>query len=324
MRETLAQEDLLRLWRTMVRIRAFEACVQAEARAGRVPGHVHLSLGQEAVAAGVSFHLNRCDVITTTHRGHGHAIAKGVDATAMMAEILGRASGCCGGKGGSMHIADAERGLLSANGIVGANAPLAVGAALSARVLEARRIAVAWLGDGASNQGAVFESLNLAAAFRLPCLFVIEDNGYGEYTPRASVTGADDLAGRIRGFGMPASRVDGSDVLAVEAAAREAIARVREGGGPAAIVAEVARLGGHFEGDAQAYRAPGEMAAARRERDPLSQFRRRILEAGRLDTAALDMIEAAAREEMAAALRAASKAPFPSVETLFCDVTAGA
>ncbi|RMD88612.1 MAG: thiamine pyrophosphate-dependent dehydrogenase E1 component subunit alpha [Alphaproteobacteria bacterium] len=321
MNDTLAQEDLLGLWRTMVRIRAFEECVQAEARAGRVPGHVHLSLGQEAVAAGVSFHLERDDVITTTHRGHGHAIAKGVDATAMMAEILGRANGCCGGKGGSMHIADAEHGLLSANGIVGANAPLAVGAALSARQLGERRIAVAWIGDGASNQGAVFESLNLAAAFALPCLFVIEDNGYGEYTPRASVTGTDDLAARIRGFGLPASHIDGSDIFAVEAAARTAIARIREGEGPAAIVAEVVRFSGHFEGDTQTYRPSEEVAAARRERDPLSRFRRRVLEAGWLDAATLDAIAAAARNEMAAAAMAAHEAPSPPAETLLRDVS---
>ena len=265
--------------------------------------------------------LDDDDIVTSTHRGHGHALAKGVDAVALMREIFGRAGGCCGGKGGSMHIADPGRGLLCANGIVGANAPLAVGAALSARLLGASRIAVAFLGDGASNQGAVFESLNLAAAFALPCLFVIEDNGYGEYTPRAAVTGTDDLAARIRGFGMPAARLDGSDVLAVEAAARDAIAGLREGRGPAAIVAEVARFSGHFEGDAQAYRAPDEVSAARRARDPLSTFRRRVLAEGRLEAAALEAIEAAARDEMAAAAAAARAAPPPPRDALLRDVT---
>ncbi len=317
----LSRDDLLRLWRTMLRIRAFEERLQAEARAGRVPGHVHLSLGQEAVPAGVSLHLDDRDIVTSTHRGHGHALAKGVDATAMMREVFGCAEGCCGGKGGSMHIADPGHGLLCANGIVGANAPLAVGAALSARLLDERRVAVAWLGDGASNQGAVFESLNLAAAFALPCLFVIEDNGYGEYTPRAAVTGTDDLAARIRGFGMPASRIDGSDVFAVAAAAREAIARLRSGKGPAAIVAEVARFSGHFEGDAQTYRAPEEIAAAQRARDPLAIFRRRVLDAGRLDAATLDAAAVAAEEEMAAAVRAARTAPPPPADALLRDVS---
>ena len=318
---SLTPDDLLRLWRTMVRIRAFEERLRTEYRAGHVPGHVHLSLGQEAVPAGLSLHLDQCDIVTSTHRGHGHALAKGVDATAMMMEIFGRAGGCCGGKGGSMHIADPDRGLLCANGIVGANAPLALGAALSAKLLGERRIAVAFLGDGASNQGAVFESLNLAAAFALPCLFVIEDNGYGEYTPRAAVTGTDDLAARIRGFGMPAERIDGSDVLAVEVTARRTIARLRKGQAPAAIVAEVARFSGHFEGDAQAYRAPDEVAAVRRARDPLSIFRRRVLEAGWLDTATLDAVRAAAEEEMAAAATAAGKAPPPPADALLRDVS---
>jgi pyruvate dehydrogenase E1 component alpha subunit len=317
----LRRDELLRAYRTMRTIRAFEERIRREKAANQVPGMVHLYLGEEAIAAGVCHHLTDRDHIASTHRGHGHCIAKGCDVPAMMREIFGREGGLCGGKGGSMHIADLSRGMLGANAIVGGAPPLAVGAALSAKTLGTGAVAVAFAGDGASNQGTVFEAMNLAVVLRLPVLFVFENNGYGEGTGHDYAVGSRDIAGRARAFGMPAVRIDGTDFFEVEAAAREAIGRARAGGGPGAIEACAVRFGGHYEGDPQNYRSKDELERARTA-DCLAGFRGRVTGAGLLDAAALDAIDAEVAALVDAAAEAARAAPPPRVETLLTDVYA--
>jgi len=251
----LNRDVLLQSYRVMVTIRRFEERVQEEFSKGNIPGFVHLYAGQEASAVGVCSHLGAGDVIASTHRGHGHSIAKGCDVTGMMLELFGRQGGLCGGKGGSMHIADLDRGMLGANGIVGGGPPLVVGAALTAKTLGRNTVAVAFTGDGASNQGTTFEALNLAVVLQVPAIFVFENNQYGEGTGAAYAVGSHDIAGRARGFGLPAVLVDGDDFFAVHEAAREAIERARAGGGPSAIEVMTCRFYGHHSGDAQLYRA---------------------------------------------------------------------
>jgi len=312
------------LWKMMTRIRAFETRLAADYPSGAIPGHIHLTLGQEAIAAGVCRHLTGADWIASTHRGHGHALAKGCDPYAMMAEIYGRESGLCRGRGGSMHLADRDGGLLGCSGIVGANAPLALGAALTAKTLASGALAVCFLGDGAANQGQVFEAMNMAAALALPCLFVIEDNGFGEFTPARQVTGTEDLAARAAGFGMPAEGLDGTDAFAVAEAAAGAVQRARDGGGPSTLVARAARFSGHFEGDGQSYRPDAPGARIGGERDPLIRFKARMRETGVLGEAELAAIEEAAEAEMARAAEDARSAPWPAGESLADAVYASA
>ena len=223
---------------------------------------MHLYAGEEAIAAGVCAHLRPDDYVASTHRGHGHAIAKGCDVKAMMAEIYGKQSGLCHGKGGSMHIADLEKGMLGANGIVGGGPPLVCGVGLTARVKQTDQVAVSFTGDGGSNQGTFLESLNLAACWELPCVFVVEDNGYAESTPPAYHQAGIDIAKRADGFGLPGVEVDGFDFFAVHEAAGEAIRRARSGGGASLLVCKVMRYFGHFEGDQQTYRGADEVEGA--------------------------------------------------------------
>jgi len=229
---TLDRNALLQAYTTMRRIREFEERVNSEFVAGHVPGFVHLYSGEEAIAVGICMHLDAGDYIGSTHRGHGHSLAKGCDSKRMMLEIFGKAEGLCAGKGGSMHIADLERGMLGANAIVGGSPPLVIGAALTAKTLKSDRVAVAFTGDGGSNQGTIFEAMNMAVVLQLPALFVIENNGYGEGTAVEYAVGAKDLARRAAGFGMPAVKVDGRDFFAVYDAAASAVTRARAGGGP--------------------------------------------------------------------------------------------
>ena len=237
----LTSADLLNAYRVMKTIREFEERVHVEFAAGEIPGFVHLYAGEEACAAGVCAHLSKHDYIASTHRGHGHCIAKGVDVHGMMAELFGRSTGLCGGKGGSMHVADLELGMMGANGIVGGGPPLASGAALAAKRLGQGNIAVAFVGDGGSNQGTTFESLNLAKVWNLPVIFVVEDNGYAEATSSKWSIGAESNAERARGFGLPAVQVDGHDFFAVHEAAGEAVERAREGAGPSLLDCQLNR-----------------------------------------------------------------------------------
>lgn len=317
---TLSTEQLLHAYRVMRTIRAFEERLHVEFATGEIPGFVHLYAGEEASAAGVMAHLDDEDCIASTHRGHGHCIAKGVDVYGMMAEIYGKKTGVCHGKGGSMHIADLSKGMLGANGIVGAGAPLAAGAALAAKLKGNRAVAVAFFGDGGSNEGAVFEAMNLASIWNLPCIFVAENNGYAEATASNWSVACDHIADRAAGFGMPGVTVDGFDFFAVHEAAGAAIERARAGEGPSLIEVKLTRYYGHFEGDAQTYRAPDEVKHYRETRDCLMQFRERTTRAGLLQASALDAIDAEVEACIEEAVVRAKADPKPSPADLLSDV----
>ena len=303
----------------MCDIRGFEDSVHDEFAAGTIPGFVHLYAGEEASAVGFMLHLNDQDRIASTHRGHGHCIAKGCDIPAMMKEIFGRADGLCGGKGGSMHIADLDKGMMGANGIVGGGPPLICGAALSAKTLKTGGVAIAFVGDGGSNQGTTLESYNLAKVWNLPAIFVVEDNRYAESTASAWSVGGSQLK-RAEGFGIPARKVDGHDFFDVYDAAGEAIARARGGEGPSLIHVETYRYYGHFEGDAITYRTSEEAEAIKAQKDCLMLFRRRVGEAGLLDAAELERIEAESKAHIEQAVAQAKAAPPPGPEQLLTDV----
>lgn len=317
---TLSTEQLLHAYRVMRTIRAFEERLHVEFATGEIPGFVHLYAGEEASAAGVMAHLDDEDCIASTHRGHGHCIAKGVDVYGMMAEIYGKKTGVCHGKGGSMHIADLSKGMLGANGIVGAGAPLAAGAALAAKLKGNRAVAVAFFGDGGSNEGAVFEAMNLASVWNLPCIFVAENNGYAEATASNWSVACDHIADRAAGFGMPGVTVDGFDFFAVHEAAGAAIERARAGEGPSLIEMKLTRYYGHFEGDAQTYRAPDEVKHYRETRDCLMQFRERTTRAALLQASALDAIDAEVEACIEEAVVRAKADPKPSPADLLSDV----
>jgi pyruvate dehydrogenase E1 component alpha subunit len=300
-------------------IREFEERVHDEFSAGNIPGFVHLYAGEEASGVGVCLHLDDRDAIASTHRGHGHCIAKGCDIDGMMHEIFGRKDGLCGGKGGSMHIADLSKGMLGANGIVGAGAPLVCGAALSAKTLKTGGVGVCFYGDGASNQGAVLESYNLAKIWNLPMLFVAEDNGYAESTASSWSVGGSQV-GRGSGFGIPSREVDGQDFFAVYEAAGEGIERARAGEGPSLLHVRLTRFFGHFEGDAMTYRAPDEVAKARANADPLNLFRQRVVEASLLKPEDFDREDKTIVSTIAAAVAKAKAAPMPTEADLLTDV----
>ncbi|MFV0385581.1 thiamine pyrophosphate-dependent dehydrogenase E1 component subunit alpha [Paracoccus sp. (in: a-proteobacteria)] len=316
----LSKEKLLEAYRKMKTIRDFEERLHVDFSRGEIPGFVHLYAGEEATAVGIMMHLHDRDRIASTHRGHGHCIAKGVDVKAMMAEIYGKASGCCAGKGGSMHIADLSQGMMGANGILGAGAPLVCGAALAAQKLGHDGVAITFFGDGASNQGTVLESMNLAAIWNLPVIFVVENNGYAESTSVDYATASDSYVDRATGFGMPGITVDGLDFFSVYESAGEVIKRAREGAGPTLLECKNVRFFGHFEGDAQTYKAPGENEHNRANNDCLKLFRQKVTEAGVIEAAELDAIDAGVATLIEDAVEAAIAAPMPAPEQLTTDV----
>jgi acetoin:2,6-dichlorophenolindophenol oxidoreductase subunit alpha len=316
----LTKDQLLEAYRVMRTIREFEERLHTEFATGEIPGFVHLYAGEEAIAAGVCAHLGPDDYVASTHRGHGHSIAKGCDVAAMMAEIYGKRDGICHGKGGSMHIADLSKGMLGANGIVGGGPPLVCGVGLTAKVKGSDQVAVSFTGDGGSNQGTFLESLNLAAAWHLPVVFVVENNGYAESTSPNFHQNGVDLIKRADGFGLPGISVDGFDFFAVHEAAGEAIARARSGGGASLIECKGMRYYGHFEGDQQTYRAPGEVDELRRTRDCLEAFSRRVTEAGLVDDDDLAAIDASVAELIDQAVAQAKAAKDPTPDELLTDV----
>jgi pyruvate dehydrogenase E1 component alpha subunit len=316
----LTREQLLDAYRTMRTIREFEERLHTEFATGEIPGFVHLYAGEEAIAAGVCAHLGDDDYIASTHRGHGHAIAKGCDVKAMMKEIYGKRGGLCKGKGGSMHIADLDVGMLGANGIVGGGPPLVCGVGLSAKVRGTRQVGISFTGDGGSNQGTFLESLNLAAVWHLPCVFVIENNGYAESTSNNFHQSGIDVAKRADGFGLPGVVVDGHDFFAVYEAAGEAIARARSGGGPSLLECKTNRYYGHFEGDQQTYRGPGEVERIRAERDCLEAFRKRVTSAGLAEGSDLDAIDVEVGTLVDEAVAEAKAAADPTLDDLLTDV----
>ena len=316
----LSKEQLLDAYRTMRTIRDFEERLHTEFATGEIPGFVHLYAGEEAIAAGIMAHLDGDDYVASTHRGHGHSIAKGCDVKGMMLEIYGKDEGICRGKGGSMHIADLEKGMLGANGIVGGGPPLVCGVGLSAKVRGTRQVGVSFTGDGGANQGTFMESLNLASAWDLPCIFVMENNGYAEATAQAFSSKGIDIAKRADGFSMPGIVVDGHDFFAVHEAAGEAIRRAREGGGPSLIECKVNRYFGHFEGDAQTYRAENEVKEIREEKDCLDLFRKRVTSAGLAEDGDLDQIDEEIGTLIDESVEEAKAAPEPDPDKLLTDV----
>ncbi len=316
----LSKEELLKVYRTMRSIREFEERVHVEFAKGGIPGFVHLYAGEEASAAGIMYHLQSDDRIASTHRGHGHCIAKGVDIHGMMAEIYGKATGVCAGKGGSMHIADLDTGMMGANGILGAGAPLVCGAALASKFKDDQGVAISFVGDGASNQGMMLESLNLATVWNLPAIFVVENNGYAESTSAEWAVSCDSYVDRAAGFGMPGVSVDGFDFFAVYEAAGEAVKRARSGGGPSLLEVRTGRFFGHFEGDAQTYRGENEVDQLRADNDCIKIFAKKVVDAGVIEQSELDAIDKEVLALIDDAVEKAVAAPVPSPDQLHTDV----
>jgi len=314
-------EESLALWKVMTRIRAFETEVSRIAEFKEAEGYLHTYMGEEAVAAGVIPLLEATDWLTSTYRNHGHAIARGVPLPAIAGELFGRTTGVCGGKGGSMHVADQNLGMIGAMGIVAGGLPVAVGAAFASNYLDEHRVAVSFFGDGAVHQGAWHESLEFASLFNCPVVFVCENNLYAETTAidyHLLTESVSDMTGSYR---IPAVQVDGMDVLAVRKAATQAISHARDGGGPVLIEAMTYRYGGQYEGDTQTYKPPDEVAYWR-TRDPLPTFRKAATDAGLLTAEELDQIADSSRLEVAEAFAEAKSAPFPDVSVGMRDVYA--
>ena len=316
----ITHEALLKMFETMVTIRQFELRAFTEVGQRSLRGALHLSVGQEAVPTGICAHLTDDDYLASTHRGHGHCIAKGVDVQGMMAEILQKSTGTNKGKGGSMHIADMSKGMLGANGVVGSSVPLAVGAALAAKHRGTDQVAIAFFGDGAVNQGVVHESLNLASIWKLPVIFACENNLYAESTPVEYATPIVDIAERAKGYNMPGVVVDGMDAFAVYDAAGVAIGRARAGLGPTLLECKTYRYYGHAAFDnPKSYRSTEEEEKWK-ARDAINAFRNRVLEEGTLSQAELDETEAKVTEQIDDAVRFSDESPSPDLSELLTDV----
>jgi pyruvate dehydrogenase E1 component alpha subunit len=320
-RRTLSATALLDMYRKMVTIRQFELKVIDLYNEGLIRGSTHTYIGMEAIAVGACATLRPDDYITSTHRGHGHCIAKGGRVDLMMAELLGKATGYCKGKGGSMHIADVEAGILGANGIVGGSIGIATGAALSAKMRQSGQVCICFFGDGAINQGILYECANMAAIWKLPVIYLCENNQYAMSTHISYAASVPDLSIRAVAFGMPGMAVDGMDVLAVHDAVRQAVERARAGEGPSLIVANAYRFEGHNVGDTQVYRTKEEVERWR-ERDPIVLFRTLLLEDGILTPESAEAIEREVAEQIEAAVAFAKASPEPPVESLLEDIYA--
>jgi len=316
-------DKTLDIYTRMLRIRRFEEQVGTLFAQGQLPGFVHLYIGEEAVAAGVCAALRDDDFIVSTHRGHGHVIAKGGDFSRMMAELFGKSTGYCKGKGGSMHIADFQIGMLGACGIVGGGIPMAVGAGLSAKYRGTDQVSVTFFGDGASNEGSFHESLNLAAVMKLPVLFVCENNQYGEFTPMERATSVRDIALRAQGYGIPGIIVDGTDALVVYDVAANAVARARAGQGPTLIEAKTHRKGGHAEGEKAflaggVYRSPEELAEAQ-AKDPLAIMHRKMMDMNVIVPNALEELDHNITQAVVESVAFARQSPDPKPEAIYED-----
>ncbi len=315
----LEKSMLLEIYRKMVAVRVFEETAADLFLKGQLPGFLHSYIGEEAVAAGVCAHLTPQDMISSTHRGHGHAVAKGARLDMMMAELFAKKTGYCHGKGGSMHIADLDLGILGANGIVGAGVPIATGAGLALKMKGTDRVTVCFFGDGGSNTGAFYEGVNLAAVWNLPVVFVCENNQYAESTPRSVHQRVKDIADRAAAFNIPGVVMDGMDAFDVCQKAGEAIDRARAGGGPTLLEAKTYRFLGHYVGDPQVYRSKDEVAEWKK-RDPILTFRERVVKAGQVTAAELDAIDTAIQKEMEAAVEFGRQSPEPEIEAALQDI----
>ena len=315
----IEKEKLIEFYTMMVRIREFEEEASQRFLDGEMPLGIHQSVGQEAVAAGVCMALRRDDYITSTHRGHHHCIAKGCRLDLMMAELYGKETGYCRGKGGTMHIASPEIGVLGANGIVGAGLPLATGAGLAIQVLGQDRVAVCFFGDGASSQGTFHESLNLASIWELPVIFVCENNMYAEATPIAYSKKPSDIASRAAGYDIPGIVVDGMDVLAVYETTLEAAGRARRGEGPTLLECQTYRYYGHYIGEPLGYRSDEEVAWWK-SRDPIEGLKRELIEIDALSEEDFEEIKSEISREVKESVSFARDSPFPEAKALFEDV----
>ena len=319
----LSQERMIELYRTMVTIREFEETVYRLFQEGKIPGWLHCYTGEEAVATGACGPLRRDDYITSTHRGHGHLIAKGADIKKMMAELFGKRTGYNRGKGGSMHIADCSIGILGANGIVGAGIPIATGAGISIKRRGEDRVAVCFFGDGAGNRGTFHEGINLGAVWNLPVVYVLENNQYAVSTPQNRSQKQADITFRAAAYGIPGLSVDGNDVMAVYRAVDECVTRARQGGGPSLVECRTYRWRGHYVGDPLNYRTREEEAAWQ-EKDPVARFRTYLEEEGVLSPEAAEGIQDEVRQAIGEAITFAAEGPYPEPEEALDDVFAGA
>lgn len=317
----IEKEKLIDMYRTMVRIRAFEERVFKESNAANIPGFVHMYIGEEATAVGTCSNLRPDDYITSTHRGHGHLIAKGGRTDLMMAELYGKKTGYCKGKGGSMHIADADIGILGANGIVGGGITIAGGAALSAQMRGTGQVVICFLGDGASNRGTFHEGINLAACWNLPIVYIIENNLYAIYTRISDITKVANLADRASAYGIPDVTVDGNDVIAVYEAVGEAVARARRGEGPTIVECKTYRHHGHYVGDPGTLR-PKEEVEDWMEKDPIPAFRKQLVETEVITEQDADKIDRETNKEIEEAVKFAQESPLPDPEEALEDVFA--
>lgn len=314
-----SKEELLWMYERMRLIRGFEDRVHELFGEGKLPGFVHLYAGEEAIAVGTVSQLRDDDYITSTHRGHGHCIAKGVDVKSMMAELYGKATGACKGKGGSMHIADVDKGMMGANGIVGGGAPLSCGPALTAKTLGKDKVTICFYGDGAAAQGTSHESMNLASIWNLPVVFVCENNGFAESTPVEYHASVKDIADRATAYNIPGLTVDGTDIFAVAEAVDEAVQRARNGEGPTLVECKAFRYYGHFEGDAVTYYTD-EMREEFRERDPIDKFRQNVLERELVTEEELNEIDEKVKNAIDEAVEFAEESPMPDPKELTTDV----
>ena len=315
----VSKEAMKDMYLRMIRIREFESKAQSLFADGKIPGFVHLYLGEEAVATGVCACLRDDDYITSTHRGHGHIIAKGGDLKFMMAELFGKATGYCKGKGGSMHIADRDKGILGANGIVGAGHNIAVGAGLSASYRGTDQVCVCFFGDGSTNQGTFHEALNLASIWKLPIVFVCENNNYGISMSQSRHQAIKDVADRGIAYGIPGIAVDGNDVMAVNEAAEEAVARARKGLVPTLLECKTYRTRGHFEGDPAIYK-PKEEQETWLKKDPISKFAAFLKESNLLTEEEMEALKKQVQEELEEAIRFAEESPDPTADSVVQDV----
>lgn len=314
----MEKEKKLKMLKDMIRVRTFELRVDKEFRAGAIPGFLHLYMGEEAVAVGACAVLSKDDYIMSTHRGHGHVLAKGADTSAMMAELYGKSTGCNKGKGGSMHIAVPEIGILGANGIVGGGIPVAAGAALSSKYLKTGRVTVCFFGDGASNEGTFHEALNIASKYNLPVIYVCENNLYNAGTPFKSISNTEYISERAPGYKIPAVIADGNDVMAVYTAVNEAAERARAGDGPTLVECMTYRWSTHAVGDPDL--RPMDERESWLAKEPIERFFNVLKDQGIADESLLQQYRQEAEDEIDRAVRFASESPEPSVETALDDV----
>jgi pyruvate dehydrogenase E1 component alpha subunit len=314
-----SKDFLLNLYKTIVRIRNFELMAEKLFLEGELPGFIHLYIGEESIATGVIANLRKDDFITSTHRGHGHMIAKGADINRMMAELYGRTTGYCKGKGGSMHIANFSIGVLGANGVVGGGLPIAVGAGLGIKMKKTDQVVVAFFGDGASNTGAFHESLNFASVYKLPVIFVVENNKFASTVRTKDTTSVENISDRAVSYGIPGITIDGNDVITVYETAKEIIKRAREGGGPSLLEVKTYRIKGHFVGDPELYRNKKEVEEFWLN-EPIKKFEKKLVELKMLNETEKNKIWEDNKKEIKEAVKFAKESPIPNGEDALTDL----